>query len=171
MPGIITGEASTGYICHPHAPKKIAQLIPKVKLIALLRNPVDRAYSHYLHTNRLGKETLSFEDAIAKEEERLRGIVARIHEDGNYYSPEYHYYSYLSRGIYIDQLEAWFSFFDKQQILILPSEELYRDPAATYSKVLEFLDLPNWKLEQYEIYNSGNYKSEKNEPFHDESPN
>jgi hypothetical protein len=55
--------------------------------------------------------------------------------------------------------------------LILPSEELYRDPAATYSKVLEFLDLPNWKLEQYEIYNSGNYKSEKNEPFHDESPN
>ncbi len=48
--------------------------------------------------------------------------------------------------------------------MILPSEELYRYPVATYSKVLEFLDLPDWKLEHYEIYNSGHYKNEKMSP-------
>ena len=156
----ITGEASTGYICHPHAPRRIAEVVPQVKLIVLLRNPVDRAYSHYLHTVRIGKEPLSFEQAIAKEDERLPGVNAKMLEDENYYNPNYRYYSYLSRGNYLEQLKPWFSRFERQQFLILSSEEFYADPAKTYQTTLDFLELPAWKLKMYETYNRSQKKQQ-----------
>jgi len=60
----ITGEASPYYIYHPHVPKRISKILPNVKLIAILRNPIERAFSHYNHEVRLGAEKLSFEDAL-----------------------------------------------------------------------------------------------------------
>src|SRR5438067_227401 len=63
----VTGEASSSYLFHPHVPKRVVQVLPHVKLIVLLRNPVDRAYSQYYHAIELGHETLSFEEAIASE--------------------------------------------------------------------------------------------------------
>lgn len=156
-PDLITGEASTGYIYSPHAPKRIAQSIPQVKLILLLRNPVDRAYSHYNHTVRWGKETLSFKEAIVREEERLKVSRARMIKDG-YYSFELHYYSYISRGIYIDQLKNWLLFFKREQILILRSEDLYTNPENIYKKVLDFLELPQKELKNVKPYNSGVYQ-------------
>lgn len=155
--GHITGEASTGYICHPHAPRRIAETIPQVKLIALLRNPVDRAYSHYHHTVRRGRENLSFEEAIEKEDERLHGLVERMLENENYYNKNFHYYSYLSRGIYVEQLKIWLEAFRRDQILILRSESLDTQPSATLEKVLNFLDVPCWEPKKYERYNSNSY--------------
>jgi hypothetical protein len=122
-------------------------------LIALLRNPVDRAYSHYCHTVRQGRESLSFEEALDKEGERLNGIIKRMHEDSSYTNSGYNYYSYLHRGVYVDQLKRWFRFFSEHQILILSSEELYAYPSNCYARALQFLDLPEWKLEHYPVYN------------------
>jgi len=130
---------------------------PQVKLIALLRNPVDRAYSHYRHEVRLGVETLSFEDAIEREEKRLRDEMEKMLEDNDYYSFNHEHYSYLSRGIYVDQLKTWTKNFPKEQILILKSEEFFNNPSTIFKQVLEFLNLPSWELKEYRKYNIGYY--------------
>ncbi len=151
-----TGESSPYYIFHPLVPCRIAEMIPAVKLIVLLRNPVDRAYSHYRHVERLGFETLSFEDALAHETERLRGEREKIVEDDDYNSFNHQHYSYLSRGIYVDQLETWASYFPREQLLVLRSEDLYADPETVLMRTLEFLELPNWQPKKYWKYNFGN---------------
>lgn len=120
----ITGEASPNYMIYPHAPKRIAETLPKAKLIVVLRNPVDRAYSHYKHQVRVGKETLSFEEAIDREDERIEGELEKMIEDETYVSLKYSLFSYLHRGIYVDQLKAWFNYFKREQILILETENL-----------------------------------------------
>jgi len=160
-PGIISLEASTGYLSHPHTPGRIAALLPRVKLIAVLRNPIDRAYSHYHHTVRLGHEPLPFEAAIAKEEERLGAILERIAVDEDHNDRTTQYYSYLSRGIYLDQLQNWYRTFRSEQLLILRSEDLFADPDGVFQKVLEFLGLPEFHLESYGASNSGRYGREE----------
>ncbi|HEY9295730.1 MAG TPA: sulfotransferase domain-containing protein, partial [Phormidium sp.] len=103
----ITGEASPYYIFHPLVPQRIYQLFPQVKLIVLLRNPVERAISHYYHEVRLGFEDLGLEDAIAQEPARLEGETAKILADETYYSYNHQHYTYLSRGVYVEQLNNW----------------------------------------------------------------
>jgi Sulfotransferase domain len=139
---IITGEATPDYIFHPIAPKRIGKIIPQVKLIALLRNPVDRAYSHYSMFYKTKLETLSFEKAIQHEEKRIAGEKEKILEDENYYSPNFTNYSYLYRGIYVEQLKLWYDIFSKEQILIIRSEDLYSQPEKIKKQVCEFLSIP-----------------------------
>lgn len=155
---LITGEASPDYIFDLHAPRRIAATMPGVKLIALLRNPIDRAYSHYLHNVRaphdMGRETLPFEEAIAKEEDRLRGEREKMLQDESYFSYNYMHYSYLSRGIYADQLKTWFDLFPREQILVLRSEDFFANPGTIFKQVLEFLKLQVWELAEYKAYNT-----------------
>jgi hypothetical protein len=147
-----TGEASPYYIFHPHVPKRVSDLTPEVKLIALLRNPADRAYSHYHHEVRKGFETLSFENAIEKEKERLLAETPRMQADEDYFSFNHRHYSYLSRGIYVDQLKAWRRFFPKEQILVLKSEDFYSDLSSIIGQTLEFLKLPSGQLKDHGKY-------------------
>jgi len=154
----ITGEASPYYIYHPHVPKRISNIIPDVKLIVLLRNPIERAWSHYHHERRLGVEKLSFEDAIKEEPKRLNGEPEKMLVDENYYSFNHQHYSYLERGIYIDQLERWEKFFSKKQILILSSEEFYSDPSKICQTVFDFLGLPSIDTKKTKTYNKGEYQ-------------
>lgn len=143
-PSKITGEAS-GYLFHPLAPGRIAALMPDVKIIGLLRNPVDRAYSHYQHMRRLGYEhVLTFEEAIDLESDRLAKEV----EEG-VFGHHHHHHSYLARGIYADQLPAWFDVFSRDQLLFIQSEALYRDPSAVLKEAARFLELPDWEPEEY----------------------
>jgi len=153
----IAGEASPYYICHPHAPKRIAAALPQAKLIALLRNPVDRAYSHYHHEVRLGFESLSFRDAVEREEERLRGEMERMLADENYYSFNHHHFSYLSRGLYADQLSLWFRYLPREQFLIIKSEDFYSNPSGIYRQVTEFLGVHAVELKEYKTYNYADY--------------
>jgi len=151
----ITGEASPYYIFHPHAYKRIYNLLPQVKLIVLLRNPVNRAYSHYHHEVRNGFETLSFSEAIAKEEERLAGELDKMMKDKYYFSFNYNHFSYKARGIYIEQLQKWLKLFEEEQLLILKSEKLYANPQSTINRALDFLGLPEWQLNTHKPFNSG----------------
>src|SRR5947209_8592328 len=77
------GEASPSYLFHPLVPERVARLLPDARLVAILRNPVDRAFSHYQHEVSLGREPLSFEEAVAHEEERMRGEVERVLGDAS----------------------------------------------------------------------------------------
>lgn len=150
----VTGEASPSYIFHPHVPKRIAEITPSIKLIVLLRNPVDRAYSHYKDHIRKQKENLSFEAAIEKEMGLSNVQLNKMIEDEKYFGESYFHYSYLRRGMYIDQLSRWFNFFPKEQILILESKDLLVSPARILDRALEFLGLPKWQLEEYKQFNS-----------------
>ena len=136
-----TGEATPYALFHPLAPDRLRATAPDAKLIVLLRNPVDRAYSHYLMEHARGDEPLDFAAALAAEPERLAGEEAHLLADPDYVSWSHKHFSYLVRGDYAPQLARWFAPFPREQFLILRSEDLYADPAATYGRVLDFLDL------------------------------
>lgn len=145
----IVGEASPSYLFHPLAPARVRALLPEVRLIALLRNPIARAHSHYHHEVDLGREPLAFEDALEREEERMRGELERMLADPAYVSHAWWNFSYLARGRYAEQLERWLAVFPREQLLVLPSELLFDRPAETYARILEFLGAAPHELGSY----------------------
>jgi hypothetical protein len=153
----ITGEATTYYIFHPHAPRRIRQTVPHAKLIALLRNPVDRAYAQYHQKIRRGYESLSFVDAIKAEPERLHDEREKMLADESYNSFNYRHFSYLTRGIYVDQLLHWMELFPRSQMLILLSEDLRMNPSGVLKQVLQFLELPAWTPKAENNYGQAEY--------------
>jgi hypothetical protein len=146
---MVTGEASPYYIYHPHAPRRIAEVAPHAKLILLIRNPVSRAYSHYQHEVRMGYETRPFHEAIADEQHWLDEELDRMLNDEHYYSFRHYHYTYLSRGIYVDQLRQWFACFPREQLLILKSEEFYKDVPGTMQRVMDFVGVAPWQPEAF----------------------
>lgn len=138
----LTGESSPYYLFDPRIPERTRAALPDVKLIVLLRNPVDRAYSHHWLSTHEGHEQLRFEKAILCEEERLRGEQEKMLADAHYESYNHRHYAYLARGVYVDQLRNWLQFFSREQFLILKSEDLYQNPVAITKQTLEFLGLP-----------------------------
>lgn len=164
----ITGEATPNYLFHPHVPKRVARLLPRAKLIVLLRNPVSRAYSQYSRKINHGTETLSFEEAVTTEEERTRQEVERVFADEHYYSTVFWHHTYKMRGIYADQLQRWFEYFPREQFLILRSEDLYKEPGSMVKQVLGFLELPQVEPESlkegYQAHNSYTHTQPKMDP-------
>jgi Sulfotransferase domain len=156
--GALTFEASPYYLAHPLVPGRAARLLPEVKLIALLRNPVDRTLSHYHHEVRGGRESLSFAEAIEREAERLAGEEERLGNDPEYYSFNHHRYSYTTRGLYLQQLRRWMVHYPRGQLLVLQSEWLFRDPAAATAAVHDFLGLGPFRLPSYRPYYGGHYE-------------
>lgn len=155
--GSLTGEATPYCIIHPHAPRRIAETAPEARLIALLRNPVNRAYSHYHYEVAMGAENLSFEAAIEAEAERVSGELPRLLKDRQYRSFSYQHHTYLARGIYVDQLRKWKHFRDRDQMLVLQSEDFYRDPTTILNRVTEFLGLQEWHYSQFRKHNHARY--------------
>ena len=147
--GKLVGEASPSYVFHPLAPERVFSLVPDVKLVVLLREPGDRAYSQYQHAVALGRETLSFEDALAAEDERVRGEVERLRADQSAFSFAWWNHTYASRGLYADQLDRWLSLFPREQLLVVTTEELGARPEETYASVLAFLGAPPHALDAY----------------------
>jgi hypothetical protein len=137
----ITGESTPYYLFHPLVPARVASDLPQVKVIVLLRNPIDRAFSQHNHEVSSGYEELPFELAVEKEEERLRGEVERIRREPGYRSFSHQHHSYLARSRYAEQLERWFEHLPRSRFLILAAEDLFADPARTLAETQEFLGL------------------------------
>jgi hypothetical protein len=137
----LAGESSPYYLYHPLVPARVAADLPRAKLIAVLRDPVDRAFSHHNHEVTLGFEQLSFEDALAGEAERLAGERERLIADPHLNSFAHQHYSYLDRGRYAEQLEAWYASIAPERMLVLSAEELFAEPAATLARAQRFLEL------------------------------
>ncbi|MEP6486115.1 tetratricopeptide repeat protein [Microcoleus vaginatus GB2-A3] len=146
----LTGEASPSYFDSREAPARLYSLFPEAKLIVLLRNPVDRAISQFYRLTGLNWEARSLDRAISDEVERLNQNPEYIigEEPGNY----------LARGRYIEFIKNWRNLFPKEQLLILKSEDFYAGTAGTLKQVLEFLDLPEYQLSEYQNANPGSYQ-------------
>jgi hypothetical protein len=135
------GEATPYYLLHPTAPERAHALLPDLRLVAMLRNPVDRTHSHHNHEVTLGYETLSFTDALAAEEERLAGEEERLRADPTVVSYNHAHYSYRTRSRYAPQLERWLAVWPADRLLVMTSEDFYADPAGWTVRVQEFLGL------------------------------
>ena len=146
---LLIGEASPSYVFHPLAPERVREVVPDVRLIVLLRNPIDRAYSHYQHEVALGREPLPFEKALDAEEERMRGEVERMTSDPSYFSYVWWNYTYAARGRYAEQLERWFAVFPREQLLVVSSADLDDRPGETYGETLAFIGVAPHELGSY----------------------
>lgn len=143
----LTGEGSPTYISNLWAPGRVRELLPEVKLIAVLRNPVDRAYSHFQFSRRDGAEECElFEEAVAREEERLRPEWKRIADDPRYNSWNFGRWSYLARSRYAEQVERWLALFPREQLLFLKAEDMFAEPQRALDTACDFLGLPRHRL-------------------------
>ncbi|GAA3351818.1 hypothetical protein GCM10020358_82940 [Amorphoplanes nipponensis] len=147
------GEAAPLYMFHPLVASRVAELMPRARMIVLLRDPVERAYSHWKERRTEGVEPLDFAAALAAEESRTAGERDKLLADPNYFSEAYDWYSYRARGRYLQHLTPWLDHFDREQLLFLASETLYREPAATYARILDFIGLPPYELGAYDVFN------------------
>lgn len=143
QPDHLIGDKSPYYLFHPLVPERVHSLYPHVKILIVLRNPVDRAYSHFwMNKRKEGKEPLeTFEEAIEAEQMRLAGSEAKIKKHPNFNSKEHRVYSYLARGKYVKQIKRWMEYFPRKQILVISSTDLRNQPAKTMKKVYTFLGL------------------------------
>ncbi len=128
------GEKSTNYLEGDGVPGRIQQMLPEVRLVFVLRNPVDRAYSNYRWSVQNGLELFSFADAIEQEPVRERAYDDRM----KYSRP----FSYISRGRYAELLKPFFERFESSKIKVLLLDEIERAPQAAAAELFEFLQLP-----------------------------
>ena len=140
---IAIGEASPGYMCHPLVPKRIFESNKDVKLICVLRNPVDRAYSQYWDNKRHLTETESFKNTFSKYSHYQQYESGKI--------------GYFTRGFYADYLERYYKYFPKENILLLKSEDLRNDFEESLIKCYKFLGLSDLKFKATKINSNESY--------------
>jgi hypothetical protein len=130
-------EASPLYLFSPDVARRIRETLPQAKIIVVLRNPVDRAISHYHHEVRAGRESRQMLQAFIEEE----SLLAPIWANREFRNEAFITKSYLSRGLYADQIERYLKEFSKERICIIKSNDLFADPDSAIKPVLKFLGL------------------------------
>jgi hypothetical protein len=150
-----TFEATPDYLLDPRAAQRAAERLPSARIIALLRNPVDRAFSHYLHSRRLGFEPLGFAQAIAEEPKRLAGEYERLLEDPTYKARSLRRYSYVERGRYAEQLTRWLSVYPSGAVLVVRFEDLVSRPEAVLTRIETFLAIDPWQPRSFTNHSYG----------------
>ena len=160
QPAAATGlpfESSPYYLFEPRVPARIRDLVPDAKFVVLLRDPVARAFSHYHNNRRLGREPLSFEDALDAEEERLAGEEERLLADPRAVSLAHKHFSYVRRGLYAEQLVRWRACFPAERMLVVDAGRLFADPRGVVAEVLAFLGVEPWEPANVAARNEGGH--------------
>ena len=145
---LITCEATSTYFVHPLIPARVHKLLPLVKLIVVLRNPIERAYSEFHYTVNLGEQiTENFEDVIKSELKRIE--IGNNNPELKIKNTNYHQFSFshLRDGLYAQHLENWLKFFPKEQLLILNAKDLYNNLDNIVAETFDFLNLPKYQIE------------------------
>jgi len=131
--------------------------LPGVRVIAMLRNPIDRTFSHYWHEKKKGQDDLSLEDAIAQEPQRLAGEVEKIRNDPNYQSWNHQHFSYVDRSRYAPQIERLQTVLGAENVCVIKSEAFFADPETEMERVFGFLELEAAHGIDYAAQNVGGY--------------
>lgn len=154
---IHVGEATPYYLFHPLCARRIHRHLPSVQLIAILRNPVERAWSHYQMECRAGRETRTFQEAIENERASIH-VEEQILLSGTQTASATHQHtSYLSRGLYAQQLERYLDLFEPNKVMVLQAERLLADPQTQFDRVLHRLGIGEHRLERATPVHVGGY--------------
>ena len=150
----VVGEATPYYLYHPLAPARAKEVVPDAHILVVLRDPVERAYSHYKERCANDTEPLSFAAAIAAEDTRLAGEEARIVAEPGYVSFAHRHCSYADQGRYAPMLERWFATYGREQVQVEISEEMYAAPQVTFDRVTDRLGIRRHRLRDTTVHNA-----------------
>jgi len=153
-----SGEATAHYMTHPLAAVRSHKVVPDAKIIVMLRNPIDRAYSHYQMEREHKNEDLTFEDAIEKESERIKGEIEEMLNNENNSGRNYPHRAYIKSGEYLEQIKPWMKLYPKENFMFINSEEFNKNPSLVYNQVLDFLGLDPFELKKYEKIRKRKYE-------------
>ena len=148
-PNRILGEATPIYMYWKSAPKRIRDYNGHMKLIVLLRNPIERAFSHWNMERARDAESLSFEEALQQEDARRKAALPEQHR----------VYSYVDRGFYLSQLKRLWRYFPKDQILVLKAEDLKNEPQPVLGRIWNFLGVRHIEIAMKRDVHSLPYES------------
>ncbi len=146
----VTGEDTPFYFWKKEAIDRIFQYLPNVKIIAIFRNPIDRAFSNYNLGVRMKTEKSTFEETIDEEIKFLEKNSFREAIDRKR--------SYVTKGIYENQIQNWLKIFPNKQIHMISTEEMEKKPIETLQKVFKFLDIPDYRITNPQKQKSADYK-------------
>lgn len=154
-PRPVVFEKSPKYLFHPQVPARAASVVPRAKLLVLLRNPVDRAISQHRMNVHGGREPLSLAAAIEAEPARI-GPELELVEGGHLemVNSMSAFYSYVARSRYAEQLARWEQHFSRDQMLVVRAEDLFTEPEPTYDRILAFLGLAPHRPE-FKVWHPG----------------
>jgi hypothetical protein len=152
--GVVTFESSGYYLFHPLAAERIARDLPDVRVVVLVREPVERAYSAHRHEQARGYESEPFERALELEEQRMVGEVKRLVADPSYVSFSHRHHSYLARSRYSEQIDRFIELLGHDRVCILDAGAFFEDPAAEFERLRSWLGLAEWKPGSVEQWNA-----------------
>jgi hypothetical protein len=151
----ITFESSPYYLYHPLAAQRIAADLPEVKVLVLVRDPVERAYSAHAHELARGFEDVAdFAEAIDLEPQRLKGEEERLRANPHAHSPAYRHHAYVQRGQYVDHLQRLAGELGRDRIRVIDSHRFFETPEPVFDGVLDFLGLPHAGTPQFDQHNA-----------------
>jgi hypothetical protein len=153
-PDAATFESSGYYLFHPLAASRIAHDLPEVKVVVMVREPVERAYSAHRHELARGFETEEFERAIELEEERTAGEAERIVADPSYRSLHHRHHSYLARSRYSEQIDRLIDELGRDRVYVVDADVFFADPVEEFERLRSWLGLPAWRPGKVEQWNA-----------------
>jgi hypothetical protein len=148
-------ESSPYYLYHPLAAERLARDLPGVRLLVLVRDPVERAYSAHSHELARGFEDVTdFATALELEPERLRGEEERLRTHPHAHSPSFRHHAYVQRGQYADHLTRLAAQVGRERIHVIDSHAFFTDPLPIYHRALDFLELPHLSTPGFDKHNA-----------------
>jgi hypothetical protein len=155
----ITGEAYPSYIFDPESPRKVFETLPHVRMVVLMRDPVDRAQSAYNYNRERGVEPAgTFEEALALEAERIDRAEAQMKGKPGLYAKAFHRFAYVEEGQYAEQIERWLEFFPREQFYFTSSERFFKDVKKTLREMVAFLGLEDEGIDGREVFGKRDYQ-------------
>jgi hypothetical protein len=154
----VSGEATPYYLCHPDAPDRVKSSFPNMKLIVILRDPVDRAISHYQHERSRHREQRSIREALSDELSRLELLDL---DDPELFQENgvAHRRGYLLRGLYVNFLQRWLGQFPREQVLIVESERFFSNATIVLGEIQRFLGLENHSIDCTNIHFAATFEA------------
>jgi hypothetical protein len=152
--GRIVGEASPYYLFRPGCADHASVVVPDATLLVVLRDPVERAWSHWKEQTRNGVETLPFADAIESESTRIAGVEERLRADPTLRDHAHEHLSYRLQGEYVRGLRPWVERFGRDRLHVVWSADLFGDPEPTFARVCAFLGIPPVARDEWEVWNA-----------------
>jgi hypothetical protein len=150
----LTFESRGYYLHHPLAPERIARELPHVKVVVVVRDPVERAYSAYRHERARGFEDEDFPTALALEKGRLAGEVERMRADPAYCSHAHRHQAYLARSRYAEQVQRFVDALGHDRVHVVDAGHIFTDPGPELALLEDFLGLEPWQPDEVEHWNA-----------------